>query len=219
MILKLKLKLKKNVKYKNFLFYLFFKKINFFSYLSAPEKDDVNNFINNSSTDEENKNKNKNTNTNTQQKDAINNNNTKRKSRFVLNEIKPNSKKSKKYALEFENVYDNFERESNFEEKIECSKLNYLESLESKSALKENNCEKNPIFKKKPSLIIPYDSPSKKKIEESKLPFDLYDNDDEYKLISKKNDTDETFCQNLLKRKSSIFGILKSNVNEKKNIE
>jgi hypothetical protein len=154
-----------------------------------------------------------------------NNNNlyNKRKSRIVLDEIKANSKKSKKYAMEFENLYDNIERDINFEEKIEINRIN---SLELESVLKENNdTNNNCTFRKKSSLIIPFGSAYKIKKEEDIFGFNLYDNDNNninngnnnFNNFNNCNDNDEYFCQNLLKRKSSILGILESNVNRNRN--
>lgn len=123
----------------------------------------------------------------------------KRKSRIVLDEINLNKKEGKNYAMEFESLYDNYERDVNFVDNIDS-----LNSLNSNS-FKEKDFSGS--FKKR-SSIIPYGKKSSKKEE----------------LVTENfnNEVDEFFKQhsNSLKinRKSSILGILESNVNYKKSL-
>ena len=133
--------------------------------------------------------------------------------------------------MEFENFYDNFEREINFEEKIDINKLN---SSELETNIKENKDNKNNNYslRKRSSIIIPFGSASKIKKEEVSFRFNLYENDGEiynnnynnnfnnnnkYNNFND-NDDDDYFNQNLIKRKSSILGILESSINKKNSI-
>lgn len=122
----------------------------------------------------------------------------KKKTRIVLEEINKKSKDSKNYALEFENLYDNFEREVDFVENIDNN------SNVNSGSFKEGN----EFFRKRSSQIIPFGSASKSNKKEENIHVDEYFNDF--------NNNDD-FCNDLPKRKSSILGILETNVIKKKN--
>jgi hypothetical protein len=111
--------------------------------------------------------------------------------------MKFNLKEHKNYAMEFESLYDNYERDVDFVDKIDSLNLNSINSEKDFSG----------SFKKK-SSIIPYgNKPSKK---------------DDFILEKINNfEIDEFFLQennSLSKRKSSILGILESNHNNKRNL-
>lgn len=204
-------------------------------YLSAPEKDDIdtdNNLFN--STDEDSRCKVKNNkNINNENKNkfnllendiknpfslACNNENknvkenddlllekdkkisiTRRKTRIVLDEINTKSKNSKNYALEFENLYDNFEREVDFVDKIENKN-----SINSESFKEENNS-----LRKKSSIVNPFGFVNRLSKKDETFNDDYF-NDAIDNYI-------EDYCNDLPKRKSSILGILESNVIKKRN--
>lgn len=131
-----------------------------------------------------------------------------KKSRIVLNEINANAKKSKNYAMEFENLYDKFERDIDFDERIS----NPNKILQKSESPNTNKNLKN--YKRSPSLIIPFGSVNKSEKKEIAYDFLLSENFNFF--------NDDNICPNenqefLIKRKSSILGKLESNVIKKRN--
>jgi len=139
--------------------------------------------------------------------------------------------------MEFENLYDNFEREVNFEENINID-YHKKNSIDSESYFKENNTnnsntnnnsKRNSIsnsnpnvcnnnnnnfpLRKKSSIINPFGSFGKTKKEEVFNESNLYENN----YYNNINENDDYFNENLVKRKSSILGILESSVIKKRN--
>lgn len=126
---------------------------------------------------------------------------SKKKSRIVLLDedgMKFNLKDHKNYAMDFESLYDNYERDVDFVDKMDSQNQNSLNSEKDFSG----------SFKKR-SSIIPYSKKSSKKI-------------DDFNLDKVNNfEIDEYFLQesnSLSKRKSSILSILESNHNNKKSL-
>jgi len=118
-----------------------------------------------------------------------------RKSRIVLNDLKFNTKEQKSYAMDFESLYDNFEREVDFVDKIDSQN--------------SQNSEKDFSGNlRKRSSIIPF---GKKAFKKDELTADKFNNEIEEFFQQENN------CLKL-NRKSSILGILESNLNNKKNL-
>ena len=187
-------------------FLIFFNK---FRYLSAPEKDD----IDSDSTDEDSKTKmefeqknqkfalmknsienpfkltDKNV---ANDKDTFQPSYSRRKSRIVLDEVKFNSKESKNYAMEFENLYDNFERD-----------VDFVDRMDSQNSLNSGSFKEMSAGLRKRSSLKPFGKVTKNE----EIPSENFFN----------NEIDDYFKQdnNKLNRKSSILNILQSNINKK----
>jgi hypothetical protein len=125
---------------------------------------------------------------------------SKKKSRIVLLDeegMKFNLKDRKNYAMDFESLYDNYERDVDFVDKIDSLNQNSLNS--------ENNFSGS--FKKK-SSIIPY---GKKPSKKDDLIIDKFNNYEIEEFFIQENNSP-------LKRKSSILSILETNLNNKRNL-
>jgi hypothetical protein len=116
---------------------------------------------------------------------------SKKKSRIVLDDLKLNTKDSKNYAMEFESLYDNYERDVDFVDKIDSQ--NSLNSEKELGGSLKKRSPMNPFGKKS-----------------SKRDTDKFS-----------NEIDEFFAEDNnslnFKRKSSILSILESNSHNKKN--
>lgn len=135
----------------------------------------------------------------------------KRKSRIVLDE----KKEYKNYAMEFESLYDNYERDVDFVDNIDSI------NSQNSGSFKENK-DFSGSFRKR-SSIIPY---GKKPSNVSNVSnnFSSAKKEENENDKSDKNfniEVDEFFKQHSnslkLNRKSSILGILESNINKKNN--
>lgn len=130
-----------------------------------------------------------------------------------MNKISTRKSIKKNYALEFENLYDNFERE-----------VDFVETIDKKNSLNDNNNNnnvnslKNDYQNLRRNSIIPFGKLNSQPKKEKEIFSDEYLLDEENSLYpSNSFNNQENFDNNLIKRKSSILGILESSAIKKKN--
>lgn len=137
-----------------------------------------------------------------------------KKSRVMPDEIKINPKDLKGFAMEFETIYDHFERDpENFESQNNSSNLEKIGSNEIKHFTTRKSL--NPFSSSKRNSLLSNGNDSFKKGSSSV--FNLIAVDNDYANLKDENNEETDFF--LKSRTNSILRILENNIEKKNSID